>query len=827
MGVQKQDRIVKRFQEQVRQHARYSLAKEWESLSTRDLVMAISLATRDFAVDRLLATEERYSNANAKRVYYLSMEFLMGQSLRNNLVCLELIEPCRKAMADLGVDLETILDSECDAALGNGGLGRLAACYLDSMASLQMPGYGYGINYEFGLFRQSIDNGFQKEKPDQWMVQGNPWQIERLDEACLVPFYGRMAHEHDRKGNYNPVWMDWQVIVGVPHDMPIVGYGGHSVNYLRLYSARASDEFDMQDFNDGDYMSAVEHKISSETISKVLYPSDSVAQGRELRLVQEYFFTACAIRDIIRRFQRDNSDFSRLPEHAAIQLNDTHPTLGVAELMRILVDENDVPWDNAWDITQKTLAYTNHTLLPEALEKWPVHLVEKVVPRHLQIIYEINRRFLEQVTLTWPEDSEKLRSLSIIEEGDQKSVRMANLGIVGSHAVNGVSALHSDLVKSHLVPNFYELWPEKFHNVTNGVTQRRFMLASNPGLSDLITKTIGDEWICQLDKLVDLEDSADDREFQKAFRQIKRANKERLANVIAKTTRISVDPDSMFDIQAKRIHEYKRQLLNVLHIIHLYFRIKEDGWTPDTPRTFVFAGKAAPGYWVAKQFIKLINSVAAVVNKDPQVNEWIRVAFVPDYRVSLAEKILPAADLSEQISIAGMEASGTGNMKFALNGALTIGTLDGANVEMREDVGDENIFIFGLLTEEVNRMRADGTYDPWYYYNENPHLRRVMDSLRSDLFSPGNPTFFEWVFHRVLTDGDYYFLMADFQAYADAQEEVGTLYPQAAQWDKKAILNVARMGKFSSDRSISDYARDIWGIESCPEKKSARAKQKA
>ncbi len=804
------------LQESIRHHVRYSLGKEWQHLSGHDLFMAVALAVRDRLVDRRLATEARYQQANAKRLYYLSIEFLMGRSLNNNLYNLGLFEPCQKALREMGVDLAAVEESESDAALGNGGLGRLAACFLDSLATLDMPGYGYGIHYEYGLFKQVIHSGYQREKPDNWRAYGTPWEIERADEACLIPVYGRIEHALDRDGQYNPMWMDWKILIGIPHDLPIVGYGGRTVNYLRLYSARSSAEFDMQIFNAGDYLKAVEQKIASETITKVLYPADTIEAGQELRLVQEYFLVACAIRDIIKRYLQTHTTFDAFSSQVAIQLNDTHPAVTVVELMRVLVDENDLPWEKAWEVTQATLGYTNHTLLPEALEHWSVSLFEYVLPRHLQIIYEINRRFLDCVAAVWPGDSERLQSMSIIAEGEQRQVRMGNLAIVGSHSVNGVSALHTDLIKTSLVPDFFQLWPEKFNNKTNGITQRRWLLQANPLLAQLLTNTIGDAWITDLDAFRALEPVAQDAGFQREFLRIKRANKERLATVIQDLTRVTVDPDSLFDVQVKRIHEYKRQLLNVLHIIHEYLCLIENPAEPPVPRTYIFAGKAAPGYWAAKQLIKLINNVGRVINTDPRVQGQIKVVFIPDYRVSLAEKIIPAADLSEQISTAGKEASGTGNMKFALNGALTIGTLDGANIEIMEEVGKENIFIFGLQAPDIQTMRSQDSYQPREYYAQYPPLKRVMDALYADLFCREDPGLFRWIYHALVDQGDEYFHLADLPSYIDVQKHAGTEFRNSAGWARKAILNVARIGKFSSDRTIREYATDIWRLKSIP-----------
>jgi glycogen phosphorylase len=762
----------------------------------------------------MLATEARYQQAHAKRLYYLSIEFLMGRSLRNNLDNLGLYELCEQSLRDFGVDLADVEENERDAALGNGGLGRLAACFLDSLATLGMPGYGYGIYYEYGLFQQELRNGYQGEKPDNWLAYGTPWEIERTDEACVIPVYGRIEHTLDRNGQYNPMWMDWKILIGIPHDFSIVGYGGQTVNYLRLYSARSSADFDMQIFNAGDYIRAVEQKIASETITKVLYPPDTVVAGQELRLLQEYFLVACAIRDIVKRYLQTQATFDAFSSQVAIQLNDTHPAVTVAELMRVLIDENNLPWERAWQITQETCGYTNHTLLPEALEKWPVALFESVLPRHLQIIYEINRQFLEHATTIWPGDDERISHLSIIAGGEQPQVRMGHLAMVGSHSVNGVSALHTELVKTTLVPDFFALWPERFNNKTNGITQRRWLRQANPLLAQLLTSAIGDEWITNLDVLQALEPFAQNEGFQREFLRIKRANKERLATVIKDLIRVSVDPDSLFDVQVKRIHEYKRQLLNVLHIIHEYLRLIEDHKEPAVPHTYIFAGKAAPGYWAAKQIIKLINNVGRVINADPRVGDWLKVVFIPDYRVSLAEKIIPAADLSEQISTAGKEASGTGNMKFALNGALTIGTLDGANIEIMEEVGRENIFIFGLQAQEIQTMREQGSYQSREYYERYPALKRVMDALYADRFCREEPDLFRWIYYALVEQGDEYFHLADLPSYIDTQEHAESAFNNPATWACKAILNVTRIGKFSSDRTIREYAKDIWGLKS-------------
>ncbi|MEM7016524.1 MAG: glycogen/starch/alpha-glucan phosphorylase [Pseudomonadota bacterium] len=789
-------------------HLHYSLGLRAEQATTQDWFRALALATRNHIIDRMFSTETRYQEASVKRLYYLSMEFLTGRLLTQNLINLGMLEEAKTTLQKLGIEYDELEDTEVDAALGNGGLGRLAACFLDSMASLDMPGFGYGINYEYGLFRQGLENGHQQERPDHWLHEDAPWLLERADEACVIPYYGRLQYE-----NGQPKWTDWQVLVGVPFDMPVVGYGGHTVNYLRLFSARSSEAFDIEIFNGGDYMKAVEQKISSENVSKVLYPSDSCWGGKELRLVQEYFLVACSLRDMIRRHMKHFGDIHSLPANIAIQLNDTHPALTIAELMNILINEYQVSWDEAWEITQSCCAYTNHTLLPEALEKWPVFLLESVLPLHLHIIYEINSRFLEQVSQRWPGDVERLQRLSLVEEGHEKQIRMAHLAIVGSHSVNGVAALHSELIKSRLVPDFYEFWPEKFNNKTNGVTPRRWIMQSNPALAELLDETAGEGWVTDLEQLQQLEQYTEDSSFQATFNSIKRANKKRLARYIFENDGPRLDVDSMFDIQIKRIHEYKRQLLNILHVIHQYFSIVEDGRDLPVPKTYIFAGKAPPGYVMAKRIIKLINSVAEVVNNDPRVREQLKVAFVVDYRVSLAEIIIPAANLSEQISTAGTEASGTGNMKFAMNGALTIGTLDGANVEIREEVGEDNIYIFGLTTPEVEAMREQGSYDPRAYYQRSDMIRRVMDSLKSDLFCPNEPGLFMSIFDTLLHGGDYFFYLADLESYAETHMQAAQDFRKTHDWTRRAILNVARMGKFSSDRTIREYAEDIWKIK--------------
>ncbi|HEX6179250.1 MAG TPA: glycogen/starch/alpha-glucan phosphorylase, partial [Thermoanaerobaculia bacterium] len=787
---------------------RYQRGLLWSEAAPRERLEALSVAVRRLALDAMRESERRYEEQDAKRVYYLSMEFLMGRTLGNSLTNLGLYEEAKNILAELGEDLDELAGLEPDAALGNGGLGRLAACFLDSMATLDYPGFGYGINYEFGLFKQSFVNGYQHEKPDHWFGAGSPWLIERIDEAVIVPVYGQVTHVTDSKGGYTPKWTDYRVLVGVPHDMPIVGYGGNTVNVLRLFSARSSDEFDVGIFNTGDYIRAVHDKIQSEAISKILYPSDSIAQGRELRLLQEYFLVACSMRDLMKRYRETHESLDRFAAKVAIQMNDTHPALTVAELMRVFVDEERLPWETAWALTVETLGYTNHTLLPEALEKWPVDLVARVLPRHLQIIYEINRRLVAEVERKFPGDVNMMQKTSIIADGD---VRMANLAMAGSHSVNGVAELHSKLVTTSLAPEFHRLYPEKFNNKTNGVTPRRWLLHANKPLSALITKHIGDEWITDLDRLRQLEMFVEDQPLLDRLENVKRRNKVALARLSKELTGITVDPLTMFDVHVKRIHEYKRQLLNALHIIHRYWQIVEEGSLPLQARTFFFAGKAAPGYFMAKLIIKLIHSVAEVVNADPKTRDLMRVVFLPDYRVTLAEAIMPAAELSEQISTAGKEASGTGNMKLALNGALTIGTLDGANVEIRDEVGDDNIFIFGLRAEEVVALLPH--YEPQAYMAASRSVARVVDSIAAGHFSRGDKDLFRPIVANLLSSRAEYVHLADLLPYIEAQERVDIAYRDRHAWLQKSLLNIARMGKFSADRTIRQYATEIWNIK--------------
>jgi starch phosphorylase len=801
------------IQESIRRHARYSLGKAWDNLTPRDRWTAVALSVRDRLVDGMLSTEERYSRAGAKRLSYLSMEYLIGRSLGQNLVNLGLRAAYEEALRGLGIDLNEVEETEVDAALGNGGLGRLAACFLDSLATLGIPAVGYGINYEYGLFKQEIDSGFQREKPDNWLASGSPWQIARPDEACLVPVHGRIEHgTPDRHGGYNPMWLDWDLLIGIPNDMLIPGYGGRTVNVLRLFSAHSSRDFDIQIFNEGDYVKAVEQKIASETVSKVLYPSDAAAPGRELRLVQEYFLVACAVRDLFRKFEQGGSPLRSFPSKVAIQLNDTHPALTIAELMRVLVDEKDLPWEEAWEITQASTSYTNHTLAPEALEAWPVPMLERMVPRHLQIIYEINRRLLAEVQRARPGDPERARRMALIDDAKPPQIRMTNLAIAGSHSVNGVSALHTELVKKVLVPELHELWPAKFNNKTNGVTPRMWLLGANPALAKLIRAAIGEGWITDLRRLRELEARASDAAFQGGLRGARRSNKEELAKIVKETSGVVVDLDSLFDIHVKRIHLYKRQLLKVMHVVHQYLSLLEEGRRPEVPRTYLFAGKAAPGYWAAKHVIKLIHNVARVINADRRASDCMRVAFIPDYRISLAQKIIPAADLGEQISTAGTEASGTSNMKFALNGAVIIGTWDGANAEIVEEIGEENAFIFGLRIPEVRAMRQQRGFHPRELYERDPRVRRVVDAFRSDLFCRDEPRLFAWIHQMLLDENDPYLHLADLPSYLDAQGRADAAFKDPNRWTRMAVLSIARMGRFSSDRAVEEYAREIWQV---------------
>lgn len=776
-----------------------------------DAYVALALTVRDRVHRQGVRTMEAYGAQDARVVAYLSAEFLPGPHLANNLLSLGITEPVRQAMAELGLDLDVLLEQEEEPGLGNGGLGRLASCYLDSMASIEIPAVGYGIRYEFGIFDQVIRDGWQVEITDKWLRFGNPWEIARPEIAYSVPFGGRTESGTDEQGRYRVRWIPRTVVKGVAYDTPILGYRVGTCNPLRLWKAEAVESFDFTAFNHGDYYRAVEDKMFSENITKVLYPNDEQIGGKTLRLQQQFFFVTCSLQDMIRVHLFLKRPLETFHEKWAVQLNDTHPAIAVAELMRLLVDEHGMDWDLAWGVTGKTFAYTNHTLLPEALEKWPVGLFGELLPRHLEIIYEINRRFLDEVRARFPGDDARLARMSLIDESGERYVRMANLATVGSHRVNGVAQLHSELLVKTVMHDFAELWPDKFCNVTNGVTPRRFVAVSNPPLARLITERIGEGWLRDLDQLRQLEPLAKDPGFRKAWREVKLAAKRSLSVLIGQRTGIEVAPESLFDVQIKRLHEYKRQHLHVLHILTLYLRLKKDPRADVPARTFIFAAKAAPGYHMAKLIIKLINSVAEVIHHDPVVRNRLKVVFFPDYNVKNAQHIFPAADLSEQISTAGKEASGTGNMKFALNGALTIGTLDGANVEIREEVGEENFFLFGLDAEQVRELKARG-YRSRDHYEQNAALREVLDFIVSGALADGNTHLFRPVVDNLLHH-DPFLVLADYQAYVEAQERVSALWRDPEAWTQKAILNTARMGKFSSDRSIRDYCRQVWHIE--------------
>lgn len=799
--------IIKSFLE----HMEYTLGKDKYTATKYDAFNALAYAVRDKLVERWLDTQQAYYNSDNKRIYYLSMEFLMGRALGNSLINLGILDDFREAMTSLGYDFEELFEEEQDAGLGNGGLGRLAACFLDSMATMSIPAYGYGIRYEYGIFRQKIVDGAQMELPDNWLRYRNPWELDRQEHLHPVKFYGRVITTVNKQGNVVNEWVDTEDVMAMAYDTPIPGYQNNAVNTMRLWSAKSSRDFDLKFFNEGNYIRAVEKKMQTETISKVLYPADNVIEGKELRFKQEYFLASATIHDVLYRFKKKHTDLKLLPEKVAIQLNDTHPALAIPELMRVLLDLENMEWDDAWKITKKTFAYTNHTILPEALEQWPVWFFEQILPRHLQIVFDINTRFMEEVKERFPGDSDRLSRMSIVEEHWERKIRMAHLAIVGSHSVNGVAALHTEIIKNQLFRDFFEMYPERFNNKTNGITQRRWLKMANPTLADLISEYIGTGWTTDLFELEKLRAVTKDPEFVPRWQAVKRSNKEKLAAYILKHNCIKVNVDSMFDCQVKRIHEYKRQLLNVLHVITMYNRIKENPAGEFVPRTFIFGGKAAPAYFTAKLIIRLINAVGSIVNNDPDVGDRMKVVFLANYSVSLAEDIFPAADLSEQISTAGTEASGTGNMKFALNGSLTIGTLDGANIEIMEEVGKENIFIFGLTAEEVNNLRKKG-YNPRDYYNRQPELKKTLDMIAGGFFSPSSPDLFRPIVDILLNQGDYYMLLADYASYVACQEEVSKVYLDKDEWARRAILNTAGMGKFSSDRTIAEYAREIWGI---------------
>ncbi len=798
-------------------HLSYTLARDTHTARTRDWWLALCYSVRDRILKQFMETQGVHHRSNTRRVYYLSLEYLMGRLLTDNLNNSGLMEAAQAAIEELGLDFDELRNSEVDMGLGNGGLGRLAACFLDSLATLEYPAIGYGIHYEFGLFRQEIIDGKQVERPDNWLQFGNPWQVQRPEYQVPVNLYGRVEDHFDDKGDWQPQWVGTRQLLGVPWDVPIVGYGARTINFLRLWESRASAVFDFDTFNRGGYVEAVHDKALGETVSKVLYPNDQTEVGKELRLVQQYFFVCCSLHDIIRRYRKSNEGWTLFPDKVAMQLNDTHPAVAVVELMRILIDEEGLEWDFAWSLCQRTFGYTNHTLLPEALEKWSVDLFQRVLPRHLQIIYEINRRFLEdEVEKRWPGDQEMKGRMSLIEEGKPKMVRMAYLAVVGSHSVNGVAAMHTDLLTKHLMRDFYALFPERFNNKTNGITPRRWLKDCNSELSALLDQQLGcTDWPVNLDKLRALEGVADDAAFQERFMAVKLSNKRRLAGVIQKLCGVEVDPTAIFDVQIKRLHEYKRQHLNLLHILYLYRRLLHDPDFDIHPRVFIFSAKAAPGYELAKEIIHAINAVGTRINNDPRIGNKLKVVFLPNYSVTLASAIIPAADVSEQISTAGKEASGTGNMKLALNGAVTIGTLDGANVEIREEVGDDNIFIFGLTVEEVDALRAEG-YDPRSLYRANHDLATVIDWLCSDAFLPGELHAFGGIRSSLLDKGDPFFVLADFDAYAEAQRQVDLAYRDRSRWARMAILNTARVAHFSSDRTIRQYAEEIWNLQPLP-----------
>jgi starch phosphorylase len=788
---------------------------KFPALATKhDYYMALAYTVRDRLLQRWVNTAASYTQQGSRTVAYLSAEFLMGPHLGNNLINLGIYNQVQQAMTELKLSLKELLAQEEEPGLGNGGLGRLAACYLDSLASLEIPTLGYGIRYEFGIFDQTISNGWQVEKTDKWLRYGNPWEIARPEWAVEVQFGGHTEASKNADGRYKVRWIPHKIVMGVPYDTPVLGYKVNTANTLRLWKAEAPESFDFEAFNRGNYYGAVNQKVTSENLTKVLYPNDETHEGKRLRLEQQYFFVSCALQDMLRVLLRQKLPVEKFHEKFTVQLNDTHPAIAVAELMRLLLDEHDLDWEPAWEIVQKTFGYTNHTLLPEALEKWSLKLFSSLLPRHLEIIYEINWRFLDQVRQKFGTDEGRIGRLSLIDENDDKFVRMAHLACVGSHRINGVAELHSELLQKTTLLDFYEFFPEKFTNITNGVTPRRWIVLSNPKLANLITSCIGDNWIKHLEDVRQIEAYAQDSGFQQEWQQIKRENKVNLAEIILERAGVTVNPDSIFDIQVKRIHQYKRQHLNVLHAITLYNQIKQNPDLDVTPRTLIFAGKAAPGYYLAKLIIKLINSVAEVVNQDPDIGDRLKIVFLPDYNVKNSQPVYPAADLSEQISTAGKEASGTGNMKFAMNGALTIGTLDGANIEIRHAVGAENFFLFGLTTEDVGVLRLTG-YRPWEYYETNPQLKQAIDQIGTGYFSHGDRNLFKPLVDLLL-DRDPYMLMADYQFYIDCQQQVSQAYRDRDRWLQMSILNTARMGKFSSDRSIREYCQHIWKVQPVP-----------
>ncbi len=801
--------LVKEIKEAIERQLRLTLARHFDNATKREVWMATCLVVRERVIDRFIETQASHNREGTRRVYYLSLEYLMGRLLNVNLRNTGLYQAVGSALSELGFDLSELGEEEHDMGLGNGGLGRLAACFLDSMATMDLPAIGYGIHYQFGLFRQEFEDGRQVERPDDWLKYGNPWEIVRPQYAQKVSLYGRVQHSCDDLGDYRPQWVDAKQVEGIPYDLAIVGYGARTVNFLRLWEAKASEQLDLQVFNQGGYVEAVREKAMGESISKVLYPNDETERGKELRLVQQYFFVACSLQDMISRFRRTDDDWNAFPEKVVVQLNDTHPAVAILELMRIFLDIEFMPWERAWSLVRQTFAYTNHTLLPEALETWGESLFEKVLPRHHQIVVEINRRFVtEELNKRWPGEEERVNGMSIVANGQ---VRMAFLSVVGSHSVNGVAALHTKLLKNRLLKDFAELYPDKFNNKTNGITPRRWLLGCNPELSELITSVIGEDWVTDLSLLRGLEKVADDSSFQERFMEIKRGNKVVLAGMVEDQLNLKIDPDALFDSQIKRLHEYKRQHLNLLHVLTLYRRLLHNPDLDVSPRVFIFGAKAAPGYHLAKVIIHAINLVGERINNDPRIKDKLKVAFWPNYGVSAAERIIPASDLSEQISTAGKEASGTGNMKFALNGALTIGTLDGANVEILEEVGDDNIFIFGQTVEGIEELKNSG-YDPRSHYEQDEELKAVLDWLSSDFFSPKAGNVLEDLPKSLLEWGDPFFVLADYRAYLEAQEKAGSTYLDRTKWASMAIRNVAGSGKFSSDRTIGEYASDIWKL---------------
>jgi starch phosphorylase len=800
------------LRQQFEHHLHYTLAKDPYTATDDDRYRALALAVRDRLIERWMETQQTHHKKNVKRIYYLSLEFLIGRLLGLNVINLKMEETCRETLAHFGLDWVALRNYEPDAGLGNGGLGRLAACFMESLSTMKIPAIGYGLRYDYGIFNQRIENGYQVEDPDPWLKYGYPWEIAHPEFSFEVHFGGRVESEMGPNGR-GWKWVDTRPVIGMPYDLPVVGYGGETVNTLRLWSCRAAEEFDLEDFNRGSYVEAVAHKVQAENLTKVLYPNDNVFEGKELRLRQQYFLVSCSLQDIIRRFKADGEGWELFPDRAFLQLNDTHPSLAIPELMRLLIDQHGLGWDQAWEITTACTGYTNHTILPEALEVWPVEMFGRLLPRHLQIIYEINGRFMRSVATRYPLDNDRLRRMSIFDEDHGKQIRMAHLAVVGSCSINGVSQIHTKLIQERVLRDFADFWPEKFNNKTNGVTPRRWLLKANPGLAGLITEAIGDAWITDLGQLRRLDPLARDKKFQAKFRAVKRQNKADLAGYVRARLGIDISPDSMYDVQVKRLHEYKRQLLLALYTIIRFNRLRDNPSQDHVPRTVIFGGKAAPGFFMAKLIIKLIQQIAEVVNGDPLMRDWLKVVFVPNYRVSLAERIIPAADLSEQISLAGTEASGTGNMKLQLNGALTIGTLDGANVEIMEEVGQENIFIFGMTTEEVEQRRA--SYNPWDVYNSDEEIRRAIQLVEADFFSMLEPGIFRPIIRALLYEGDHYMLLADLPAYIEAQERVDALYREPSRWDETAILNVARAGKFSSDRTICEYVADIWHIDAC------------